>query len=43
MREVTYYIDDLAYFKKEYALSEEFFNDMFSDQTSFKETAQKSH
>lgn len=36
MREVTYYIDDLVYFKKEYALSEEIFNDVFSGQTSFK-------
>lgn len=35
MRKVTYYIDDLAYFKKEYNLSEEKFNDIFSDKTSF--------
>lgn len=36
MRKVKYYIDDLAYFKKEYALSEENFKDMFSGKTSFR-------
>lgn len=35
MRKITYHIDDLAYFRKEYALSDEDFNKLFPDNDSF--------
>lgn len=36
MRKVTFYIDDLEYFRIAYKLTKEQFNEMFSDITSFR-------